>query len=240
MKSPRVVVLSATCVTLAVTLVTLIAGAHAQTRKEKPRVPPGVDPGGVAIAIIGNGIDYTRPEIAARLARDGEGEIVGWDFVDDDRRPFERCDLRSIAAEHCNETPLQILISKKVRVIPLRAQIDKPQSLVNAVRYATKTGARIVFVGLPAELPSRFIDDAAGFHSAPLFIATVAADPKTPPYRFALGANFVIANGAADGKARIAAEVADLLGAAVECASRGIMTAEQIRDCAVATPPSKP
>jgi hypothetical protein len=57
---------------------------------KKPPVPPGVDPGGVEIAIIGPGVDYTDPEIAKRLARDGEGEIIGWDFVDNDRRPFQR------------------------------------------------------------------------------------------------------------------------------------------------------
>src|SRR4029079_9055021 len=49
-----------------------------QAQEAKPRVPPGRAPGGVAIALISTGIDYTIPEIAQRLARDGEGELVGW------------------------------------------------------------------------------------------------------------------------------------------------------------------
>ncbi len=54
----------------------------------KPKLIPGIDPGGLALAVIGDGIDYARPEIAARLARDGEGELVGFDLVDRDRRPY--------------------------------------------------------------------------------------------------------------------------------------------------------
>jgi hypothetical protein len=62
---------------------------------KKPPVPPGVDPGGVLIALIGEGIDYTMPAIAARLARDGEGELIGWDFADNDRRPYQRTVLHN-------------------------------------------------------------------------------------------------------------------------------------------------
>jgi hypothetical protein len=54
----------------------------------KPKVPVGVDPGGISIALVGPGIDYTLPDIAARLARDGEGELIGFDLIDMDRRPF--------------------------------------------------------------------------------------------------------------------------------------------------------
>lgn len=56
---------------------------------KKPPVPPGRDPGGVAVALIGTGIDYTLPAVARRLARDGEGELIGWDLQDEDRKPFD-------------------------------------------------------------------------------------------------------------------------------------------------------
>ncbi len=55
-----------------------------------PPVPIGQDPGGTAVAIISTGIDYTIPEIAKSLARDGEGEIIAWDFVDGDNRPYAK------------------------------------------------------------------------------------------------------------------------------------------------------
>ncbi len=54
-----------------------------------PAVPPGLDPGGVAVAIFGPGIDYTAKGIADHLARDGEGNPIGFDFIDDDGIPFE-------------------------------------------------------------------------------------------------------------------------------------------------------
>src|SRR5688572_3480924 len=72
----------AACLALALTF----TGAFAQS--SKPKVPPGTDPGGIAIALIAHGIDYTDPEIAPRLARDGEGDIIGWDFVSGDNKPF--------------------------------------------------------------------------------------------------------------------------------------------------------
>jgi hypothetical protein len=49
----------------------LISPVEAQ--EKKPPLPPGRDPGGQAVALISTGIDYTRLDIAARLARDGEG-----------------------------------------------------------------------------------------------------------------------------------------------------------------------
>ena len=72
---------------LAIMLLWVTPSALAQSKK--PRVPPGLDPGGVAVAIADPvGIHYADPQIAQRLARDGEGELIGWDFVDEDRRPF--------------------------------------------------------------------------------------------------------------------------------------------------------
>ena len=62
----------------------------ALAQEKKPPLPPGRDPGGMAIALVTTGIDYTVPEVAQRLARDGEGELIGWDLEDQDRKPFDR------------------------------------------------------------------------------------------------------------------------------------------------------
>jgi hypothetical protein len=79
----------AASVALVMTLCLCCSGGAAAGGSPEPRVPVGNDPGGVAIALIGRGVDYTAADIAARLARDGEGELIGWDFIDDDRRPYE-------------------------------------------------------------------------------------------------------------------------------------------------------
>ncbi|MYZ48441.1 S8 family serine peptidase [Propylenella binzhouense] len=55
-----------------------------------PPVPPGPAGGAcVRVAILDNGVNYLRPDILARLARDGEGRLVGHDFWDGDDRPFD-------------------------------------------------------------------------------------------------------------------------------------------------------
>ncbi|MEM8975998.1 MAG: hypothetical protein AAGD43_28365 [Pseudomonadota bacterium] len=66
----------------------------------EPKVPPGLDPGGVAIALLGDGVDYTKPELAKRLARDGEGDLIAWDFVDNDIRPYAKAGQSTVDAEY--------------------------------------------------------------------------------------------------------------------------------------------
>ena len=85
---PRCCQMKKTVVAVCVAL--LVAAAAAQTSSKKPPVPPGAPTRGFAIALLSDGIDYTRPGIAGKLARDGEGEIIGWDVVDNDRRPYRR------------------------------------------------------------------------------------------------------------------------------------------------------
>lgn len=168
------------------------AGAFAQQRIEKPRVPPGVDPGGVAIAIIGSGIDYTRPEIAARLARDGEGEIIGWDFLDNDRRPFEACAQGTIS-DPCALLPGGAAPAMQPhRFIALRASVTQPQSLVAAVQTASKTPARIVVIALPQAPPLAFVLEAANRHPQLYFVAVVDVGSMEPKQRAFVDENYVV------------------------------------------------
>lgn len=145
----------------------------------KPRVPPGVDPGGVAIAIIGGGIDYTRPEIAARLARDGEGEIVGWDFIDNDRRPFAVCNHRAGGHIHCDQGPILVIteLEASARFIVTRVDPSKPQMMVDAMRLIGGTAARIVVFGdrIPFETGQNFAVEAGRRYERLLILAAGAA-----------------------------------------------------------------
>lgn len=148
--------------------------ALAQQGPGKPRVPPGVDPGGVAVAIIGSGIDYTRSQFSSRLARDGEGEIIGWDFIDNDRRPYHRCDAGS--ADPC---PIEFLgwlaiADKPARLIFMRAGSDRPQSLVQAVLAAAQTPARVVLLASFPPPPLQFLIEASQRNPGMAFIGVVA------------------------------------------------------------------
>lgn len=114
-------------------------------REKDPRLPPGTDPGGVALALISTGIDYTLPEIAGRLARDGEGQLIGRDFVDDDPLPYASAEgdqggrgaviARAILAE-----------APSTRLIPVRIDPQKPGSVSEALAFVARTPARAALV----------------------------------------------------------------------------------------------
>ena len=77
---------------------TMLWAEIAAAQGRKPRLPAGLDPGGVAVALLSTGIDYQASDIARRLARDGEGDLIGWDLVDRDNRPFNGAAAETPAA----------------------------------------------------------------------------------------------------------------------------------------------
>ena len=160
------------CAALAVVLGCLGAVAAASAQSQKPRVPPGVDPGGVAVAHVGSGIDYTHRDIAGRIARDGEGELLGWDFIDNDRRPFNPCSV-SNTGPACGTAQAWALLTEAPgsRLVAVRASALQPQTLVGAVRLVAQSPARIVLLA-PGEgrLAQEFVATAAQHFAGLLFI----------------------------------------------------------------------
>jgi subtilisin family serine protease len=115
----------------------------------KPPVPPGRDPGGTAIALIATGIDYTHPEIRDRLARDGEGEIVGIDLIDNDHRPY------ASTLPGNQDGIVDTILARRIlstyrhaRLVPIRVDPNDKAMLARALAFAAKTPARIVAVPL--------------------------------------------------------------------------------------------
>lgn len=141
----------------------------ARAAAQNPAAPAGLDPGGPAIALISTGIDYTDPEIAPRLARDGEGEPIAWDFVDNDLRPFADTDTD-------NGTQLAKLILSvygKARLINVRISQREPDQLAKAVMFVARTPAQAAIVGAyPNEMAGweRFGEAAKGTGGNVLFI----------------------------------------------------------------------
>lgn len=174
--------------------------ALAEARAVKPKVPPGRDPGGVAVALIGGGLDYRRPDIAARLARDGEGEPVAWDFDDDDARPFSGSD---------DDGPVAALLTSEaqaVRLVAIRVAGSRHDRIAAALRFAGATPARIALVladpGTP--LPLAGLAEAARRLSGLLVLVparhVVSAPDNVPAMDDRAGLLLV----SADGKAGIA------------------------------------
>lgn len=148
-------------------------GALAQPGDPKP--PPGRDPGGVAVAFVGPGVDYARAEIAGRLARDGEGDLIGWDTVDDDALPFEPAMAAAAPSRQAvNGTALASLLLSEAggaRLIPLRAAVAEPASLAKAIAFVARTPGRIVLVmGADGAPDPALLAQAAGRFPQLLFI----------------------------------------------------------------------
>ncbi|MGE0628181.1 MAG: hypothetical protein AB7O43_10185 [Hyphomicrobiaceae bacterium] len=150
----------------------------AYTQANKPKLSPGRDPGGTAVAVIGGGIDYTNPEISSRLARDGEGELVGWDFLDGDRRPFNRCPAAAKSPTPCPADIARTILreAETSALVVARASADRPQSVAQALAMVAQTRAGIALLALAddnSSLAGSFITEAARRFPALLLIVPV-------------------------------------------------------------------
>lgn len=105
----------------------------------EPRVPAGRDPGGVAVALVGLGADYTRPEIARKLARDGEGELIGWDLADNDNRPYPDGISDAYALTLAE-------VGIRARIVAVKIAPGSPEPMLSAIGFARRTPARIVLL----------------------------------------------------------------------------------------------
>lgn len=169
-------------------------GVAAQERR--PKMPPGRDPGGVAVALISTGIDYTLPAIAARLARDGEGEVIGWDLESGDNRPFDRSRGTTAPTWGGDATAIASAIAGEagLRLVPVCIVPAEPASLARAVVFVAQTPARIAMVPMASSDKGEwdpFAQAATRFKHI-LFIAA-AGETAEPVYPAALGLENVVA-----------------------------------------------
>jgi hypothetical protein len=160
----------------ALALGALVSAAPAEV---KPPLPPGRDPGGVAIALLTTGIDYTDPEVAPRLARDGEGELIGWDAADADNRPFA---ARGGSANWGGDGTLlaRALGGPGRRLVAVRVSPTDPASLARAVAFIAATPARIAVVPMWSSAKAAWepFRQAALQHGELLLIAAAGDEGK--------------------------------------------------------------
>lgn len=140
----------------------------------EPKVPPGLDPGGIAIALLGDGIDYTKPEIAKRLARDGEGDLIAWDFVDNDIRPYTQSGQSTVDAEHI------IAASKIANLVVVKEPLGNAAAIGHMATFVVRTPARIIAWpdGRPGRADWQVLFEAAKRFKDRLFIVPGPAQPE--------------------------------------------------------------
>jgi hypothetical protein len=141
-----------------------------------PAPMPGLDPGGVMVALIGRGVDYTRPGMANRLARDGEGEIIGFDLIDRDRRPFCRTGCEAVT----DAAMALLAAAPQSRLAVFR--VEGAAAAAPAVQMAAQATAAIVVLDLPQDATTAALVRAATtrFPDTLIVLAPRPAAPPTP------------------------------------------------------------
>ncbi len=101
-----------------------------------PPVPPALPAPGVVVALLDTGVNYLQPRIAQHLARRADGSILGYDYWDDDPRPFDANILGSpfYPARHGTTVANLLLdLDPDVALLPLRYPQPDPTRLGDAV-----------------------------------------------------------------------------------------------------------
>lgn len=157
-----------------------------------PRLPPGQDPGGQAIAFIASGVDYASERIAPRVARDGEGEMIGWDFVDNDRFPYAppaATPAEPEAADPTSAAAAMLAAYARGRMVPVRIGAGDAMELAKAIGFAANTPARIVAVAVPLATPDmrRVVREASARFKDHLFVVQAQLPEAAAPATAAAG-----------------------------------------------------
>ncbi len=157
---------------LYVALALFLAPLYAAAQTNDPAVPPGQDPGGIPVALIGPGLDYTLPHLAHMLSRDGEGEITGYDFIDDDRRPFEAKDAADGLGSGTRIAEIVTGEGQAATLIAVRAKMDDAVTLTKAIKFAAQSPTRIIAIdrAFVTPLDMEMFNSAAHHYREHLFI----------------------------------------------------------------------
>ena len=173
----------------------------------KPLVPAGLDAGGIAVALLGPGIDYTKAGLAARLARDGEGDPIGRDFVAGDNRPYEPQDASG--RQPGTEAALTLIrFLASVRLVAVREHPADPAAIGRMLAFTTQSPSTITawLSGAPSRRDWPILLEAAKRFPQTLIIVPAPVDQKAiaavPPLAnlvFAAGEPRLVAGNAPEG-----------------------------------------
>lgn len=148
-----------------------------------PDAPPAPDPGGVSVGLIDSGVNYLLPSISARLARDGDGKLLGRDFWDGDDRPFDVDTGRSAFFPlHHGTAVMSVLIDEApmARVLPVRYPRPEMARMKDAVGWLAGQGVVIVNMAMGSNSRDEWaaFAEAARTHPEMLFIISAGNDGR--------------------------------------------------------------
>ena len=173
----------------------------------KPLKHPGENTP-IRVGMVDSGVNYRLPEINHRLARDSDGQLVGYDFWDMDDLPYDAHPVNSgfFLQRHGTRTASLLLReAPTVELVPYRYPRPDMSRMMALVEHAADN--QVTILGMP--LGSNRLEDwgsferAASAHSQMLFIVSAGNDGRDiderPVYPAALDlANVIVVTSADD------------------------------------------
>ncbi len=174
--------------------------------------PEGQDPGGVRVALVDSGLAYDLPLFRDRLARDGDGRPLGYDFWDLDPWPYDGDMSRGPFLPIRHGTAVASVLAREApaaALIPFRYPRPDMARMAALVRRAADAGARILAMPLGSRNPEdwRGFEHALGRHD---ILAVVSAGnngrdiDRDPVYPAASALENILVVTSADGFGRLA------------------------------------
>ena len=113
-------------------------------------VHSNMDP--IVVAVIDTGVDYTHEELQGRMFEDANGNIIGYDFVDEDFDPMDENGhgtiIATIIAANSNNEIGIAGISWDAKIMPIRILGDSAygdyELIDKAIRFAVDNGADVI------------------------------------------------------------------------------------------------
>lgn len=136
-------------------------------------VPTGA---GQVVAVVDSGVDLDHPDLAHAILRDAAGDVVGWDWIDDDAVPDDEYGhgtmVAGIVAAAVGNGVGGVGVAPDARIMPLRVLDDRGEgptgSVAAAIDFAVDNGADVVNLSLEAAT-------TIGVDTVPAAIAAIEA-----------------------------------------------------------------
>jgi hypothetical protein len=135
-----------------------------------PPVPAGKFSPGVRVAMVDSGVNYTLPRIRDRLARDADGQTIGYDYWDLDHRPFDANPARSpfFPQRHGTRTASILLREAPMAtLVPYRYPRPDMSRMGDLVRDAVDKDIHIIGMPLGSNNAGEWVAFEEAAHNAP-------------------------------------------------------------------------
>ena len=161
---------------------------------EPLHIAPGRDPGGAAIALLTTPFELTNTQLEQKLARDGEGVAIGWDFS---KRP-KRSDTGGPQAAGYNPPDIANILARSANMRLVLSFIDplRPATWAQAVSFVARTPARIVVIPYSSANEAEWATFRAAAEHFPdlLFVVPVSLPNGAHPGALSYPAAFHLSN----------------------------------------------